>query len=138
MSDYSATISCVDLEVDWAETQGGDVTVRTEGGDITEAKIFVNYENSTHHNSLELLGSWMESHQFASPDALVNELFEPGSEDKFTIREIQRPTKPGESGFADFDVGFDVTDSWCVETNKGTLPAKRIRLVMRVSLVATH
>ncbi len=138
MSDYTATIGCVDLKVDWAETQDGEVAVQIGDDGLTESKVFLNYGKKTHHNSLELLGSWMETHNFANPDALINELFERGSEDKFTILNITRPQKPGDSGFVDFDVGFDVIDSWCVLTDKGMLPARRIQLIMRASIYPTN
>ncbi len=138
MSDYTATIGCVDLKVDWAETQNEGVAVQFGDGGLTESKIFMNYGEKTHHNALELLGAWMESHHFAGPEALVNELFAPGSEEKFTILAITRPQKPGDSGFVDFDAGFNVIDSWCVLTNRGTLPARRIQLIMRVSIVPTN
>ena len=138
MSDYTATIGCVDIKVDWAETQDNEIIIHYEDGGLTESKIFLNYKNETHHNALELLGSWMENHNFANPSALINELFERGSEEKFTILQITRPTEPGGSGFVDFDVVFDVTDSWCVMPDKGALPAKRIQLIMRASIYPTN
>ena len=138
MSDYTATIGCVDLKVEWAETPDNEIIIRYEDGGLTESKIFMNYKNKTHHNALELLGSWMETHNFANPNALINELFEQGSEEKFTISKITRPQEAGGSGFVDFDVVFDVTDSWSVLTDKGALPAKRIQLMMRASIYPTN
>jgi hypothetical protein len=138
MSDYTANIGCLDLKVDWAETQSDDVAVQYDDGGLTEAKIFMNTGKTTYHDSLELLGMWMENHEFPDPDTLVNELFAQGSEENFVIVDITRPQKPGESGFVDFEIGFDITDSWCVLTNKGTLPVKYIQLVMRVSILPTN
>lgn len=138
MSDYTATVGCLDLKVDWAETQEDDIAVQFGDGGLTEAKVFMNLGNTTYHNSLGLLGSWMESNKIASTDSLVNELFETGSEEKFTIIDITRPQQAGDRGFVDFEIGFDVTDSWCVLTDRGTLPAKFIQLIMRVSILPTN
>ena len=138
MSDYTATIGCLNLKVDWSETQDRNVIVRYDEGGLTEAKIFMNASKTTYHNSLELLGNWMETHKFPNTDALVNELFQQGSEENFTIVDITRPQKSGDSGFVDFEIGFDVIDSWCVLTDKGTLPTKCIQLIMRVSILPTN
>jgi hypothetical protein len=138
MSDYAATIGCLDLKVDWTETQEKSVTVQCDDGGLTEAKIFMNLGKTTYHNSLGLLGSWMESNKIANTDSLVNELFESGSEENFTIVDITRPQYAGDHGFVDFEIGFDVADSWCVLTDRGTLPAKFIQLIMRVSILPTN
>jgi hypothetical protein len=138
MSDYTATIGCLNLKVDWSETQDRNVIVRYDEGGLTEAKIFMNASKATYHDSLELLGNWMESHKFLNTDALVNELFQQGSEENFAIVDITRPQKSGDSGFVDLEIGFDVIDSWCVLTDKGTLPTKCIQLIMRVSILPTN
>jgi len=138
MSDYTATIGCLDLKVDWSEARNSAVTVQYDEGGLTEAKIFMNVGTTTYHNSLELLGMWMETHKFPNADALVNELFEQGSEENFTIVDVTRPQKSGDSGFVDFEMSFDITDPWSVLTDKGPLPAKYIQLVMRVSILPTN
>ena len=124
--------------VDWAEVFPGEIKFVTAGGDLTESKMFVNPDQSTRHTALDLLGIWTVGNKIGDHTDLVAALFAPGSEAKFTIKRIRRPTRAGEGGFATFEAGLDVTEPWGVETDRGILPAQKITLLIRVELMPVH
>ena len=138
MSDYTVTLECIDLIVDWAEFYPGDIKFKIGDGGLTESLMFVNTGHGTHHTALELLGAWIAGSKLADHTALISELFEPGSESKYAIKLIKRPARAGDDGFVTFEIAHKVSDSWGVETDRGVLPAMEIRLLMRAELTPTH
>jgi hypothetical protein len=138
LNNYTVTLECIDLMVDWAEFHSGDIKFKIDDGGLTESKVFVNTGNNTRHTALDLLGAWIAGTKLADHTALISALFAPGSESTYAIKRIKRPTKAGDDGFVTFEIAHKVSDSWAVETDRGILPALEIRLMMRAGLLPVH
>jgi hypothetical protein len=138
LSDYTVTLECIDLMVDWAEFFPGEIKFKIGDGGLTDSKMFVNTGTGAQHTALDLLGAWIEGSKIADHGALISALFAPDSESKYAVKMIKRPKSPGEGGFVTFEVAHKVADSWGVETDRGILPARDIRLLMRAELTPTH
>lgn len=138
MSDYTVTLECIDLMVDWTEFHEGEIKFKTGDGGLTEAKMFVNTGKDTHHSALELLGAWIQGTKLADHTALISALFAPDSESKYAVKKIRRPAQAGDNGFVTFEIAHKVSDSWGVETDRGVLAATEIRLLMRAELTPMH
>lgn len=138
LSDYTVTLECIDLMVDWADNHEGDIKFTIGDGGLTESKMFVNVGKDTRHTALELLGAWIAGTKLADHTALIAELFAPDSESKYAVKKIKRPTQSGETGFVTFEIAHKVSDSWGVDTDRGVLNAGEIRLLMRAELTPMH